>query len=71
MALYPAGKVPQYRFHREIGRRVGLGLLLALLKSLLVLIKLRRRLKPSERLYPFLFEIFKFRMKLWFISLGL
>ena len=71
MALYPAGKVPQYHFYCKTGRRVGLRPILALLKSLLVLIKLGRRLKPSRRLYPFLLGVYKLRVRLWLISLGL
>ena len=71
VALYPAGKIPQYYFHYEIGRRVGLKPILASLKSLLTLIRLKRKLKPSGRLYPFLLGIYKFRVGLWLISLGL
>ena len=71
MALYPAGKVPQYRLYYEIKKRVGLRPILALLKSLLALIRLRRRLKPSGRLYPFLLKVYKLQVGLWLISLGL
>ena len=39
VVLYPAGKVPQYRFYYKIRRRVGLRLILILLKSLLALIR--------------------------------
>ena len=71
VALYPAGKVPQYRLYYEIRKRVGLKLILALLKLLLALIRLKKRLKPFGKLYPFLFRIYKFRVKLWLVSLGL
>ena len=64
VALYPAGEVPQYHFHYEIGKRVGLRLILALLKLLLALIRLGKRLKPSERLCAFLPGIYKFRVGL-------
>ena len=71
VALCPAGEVPQYYLHCKIRRRVGLRLILALLKSLLALIRLRKRLKPFGRLYPFLFKIYKFRVGLWLVFLGL
>ena len=71
MALYPAGKIPQYHFYHKIKRQVGLKLLLVFLKLLLSLIRLGRRLKPSGILYFSLFGVFKFRIKLWLISLGL
>ena len=71
VALYPAGEVPQYRLYYEIRRWVGLRLILASLKSLLALIRLRRKLKPFGKLYPFLLRIYKLRMGLWLISLGL
>ena len=71
VALYPAGTVPQYRLHYKIKRRVRLRLILALLKLLLTLIKLKKRLKPFGRLYLFLLKIFKFRVGLWLVFLGL
>ena len=71
MALCPAGEVPQYHFYYKIGRRVGLRLILALLKLSLALIRLGRMLKPSRRLCPFLLGIFKLRVGLWLISLNL
>ena len=71
MVLYPAGEVPQYYLYYEIRRWVGLRPILALLKSLLTLIRLRRRLKPFERLYALLLGIYKFQvgLKLIFFSL--
>ena len=50
---------------------MGLRPILALLKSLLALIRLRRKLKPSGKLYPFLFKIYKLQVGLWPVSLGL
>ena len=71
VALYPAGEIPQYHLHYEIRRRVGLRLILALLTSLLALIRLGKRLKPSGKLYFFLLGVYKFRVGLWLVSLGL
>ena len=71
VALCPTGKVPQYRLYYKIRKWVGLRLILASLKSLLTLIRLRRKLKPSGKLYPFLLKIYKLRVRLWLISLDL
>ena len=71
MALYPVRKVLQYRLYYKTGKRVGLRLILVLLKSLLALIRLRKRLKPFGKLYSLLFGVYKFRVGLWLISLGL
>ena len=50
---------------------MGLRPILASLKLLLTLIKLRKRLKPSGKLYPLLLGVYKLRVGLWLISLGL
>ena len=33
--------------------------------------RLRKRLKPFGKLYPFLFKVFRLRVGLWLVSLGL